>query len=62
MKPPKEFADELVREYWNIDNDSNGIDDFNMTWLYAKRCAIIHVKGIIEQYDTIETILPIEFF
>ena len=44
----KEKAKELVKEFMNIDSDSEQFDGFKMGFFYAQRCALIAVNEILD--------------
>jgi hypothetical protein len=55
MITPEQKARELVFRFFYIDSDSKLLDDFTMTMFYAKRCALIAVEEILNEYWSHDT-------
>jgi hypothetical protein len=48
---PKEKAIQLVRNFMQIDSDSEKFDGFRMGFFYAQRCALIAVDEVLYFMD-----------
>lgn len=45
MKTPKEYANELIRDFYNITVDDTS--QYGMEWQMAKQCALIAVDVVL---------------